>query len=355
MQTLLLTGASGFVGQNLIGTWSDRPEFNPTPVSLRNGLDSLDSALDTRHWSLDTRHSSLVTPHSSLPPPAIPALAEQATPVPVSHIPYPISSELAREYPVSVIHLAGLAHDTANTSTPEDYVRINTDLTVEVYKRFLDSEARTFIYFSSVKAAADRVSGDILTEDEPPAPGTPYGQSKRAAEEKILELGIPADRRVYILRPCMMHGPGNKGNLNLLYKLVRKGLPWPLGAFDNRRSFLCIDNLIFLLEELLKGGAPSGIYNLADDEALSTNGLIRLIAESEGRKARILKCPQSLIQTAARAGDVLRLPLNTERLKKLTESYVVSNHKIKTALGIGALPLTVDTGIKKTLRSFAQG
>jgi hypothetical protein len=94
---------------------------------------------------------------------------------------------------------------------------------------------------------------------------------------------------------------------------------------------------------------------VADDGALSTNELIGLIAEAEGRKARILRFPAGPIRAAARVGDVFQLSLNTERLKKLTESYVVSNQKIKSALSIESLPLTVEAGLKKTLASFAQG
>lgn len=82
-----------------------------------------------------------------------------------------------------------------------------------------------FIFFSTAKAAADRVEG-VLTEDVVPSPVGPYGESKIKAEEYILG-NFPAgnDNRVYILRPCMIHGPGNKGNLNLLYSVVSKGIP----------------------------------------------------------------------------------------------------------------------------------
>jgi nucleoside-diphosphate-sugar epimerase len=155
----------------------------------------------------------------------------------------------------------------------------------------------------------------------------------------------------------MIHGPGNKGNLNLLYSLVRKGIPWPLGAFDNRRSFVSIDNVCHVVEALLDHDTPThdtppGTYNLADDEPISTNRLIGLIAEALGRKPHVWRCPAPLVRAAAMAGDRLRLPLNRERLQKLTESYVVSNRKIKAALGWDRFPLAAEEGISRTLRSF---
>ena len=86
----------------------------------------------------------------------------------------------------------------------------------------------------------------------------------------------------------MIHGPGNKGNLNLLYNLVSKGFPWPLGDFENKRSFCSIENLCFIIRELIeRDDIPSGIYNIADDVPLSTNEVVRLIAESKGKEARI--------------------------------------------------------------------
>ena len=208
-----------------------------------------------------------------------------------------------------------------------------------------------FIFFSSVKAAADTVVGSILTEDVLPIPKGPYGESKIAAENYILD-NLPKNKQVYILRPCMIHGPGNKGNLNLLHKIVSKGIPWPLGVFENRRSFCSIDNLTMITEELTKrNDIKSGIYNVCDDETLSTNDIIRLIAKSKNINARIWKLPKALIKTAAYIGDILRLPLNTERLKKLTENYQVSNTKIKQTIG-KEFPITASEGLIKTLKSF---
>lgn len=97
---------------------------------------------------------------------------------------------------------------------------------------------------------------------------------------------------------------------------------------------------------------PSGVYNFADDEALSTNELVTLISETLGKKPKLWPISAGLIRSAVKIGDVLPLPLNSERLKKLTESYVVSNEKIKSALGIDNLPLTAKEGLVKTVNSF---
>ena len=150
----------------------------------------------------------------------------------------------------------------------------------------------------------------------------------------------------------MIHGPGNKGNLNLLYKLVLKNIPWPLGAFENKRSFCSIDNLMFIIKELIeREDIPSGIYNVSDDEPLSTNDVISILAVSQNKKPKIWNVSKGLIQSLSILGDVLRLPLTSERLKKLTESYVVSNQKIKKALG-KPLPVSSKDGLFKTFNSF---
>ena len=250
-----------------------------------------------------------------------------------------------------VLHLAGKAHDLKNISNSKDYYLVNTELSKQVFDCFILSNAKVFIFLSSVKAVADEIENELL-EDYIPNPVTHYGKSKLLAEEYIIRKKIPEGKRVYILRPCMIHGPGNKGNLNLFYKIVAKGIPWPLGSFDNLRSFCSIDNLCFIINELIQNNQiPSGIYNIADDEALSTNELISLIAESQGKKPFIINIPKLLVKSLSKLGDLFRLPLNTERLIKLTESYIVSNQKLKNAIN-KPLPVTAMEGLLKTFNSF---
>ncbi|MTU28591.1 NAD-dependent epimerase/dehydratase family protein [Parabacteroides merdae] len=251
----------------------------------------------------------------------------------------------------AIIHLAGKAHDTKNQSKAQVYFDINTGLTQKIYDYFLTSSAKKFVFFSSVKAAADQVVGEILTEEVIPSPKGPYGESKIKAEVYI-QSKWPTDKFVYILRPCMIHGPGNKGNLNLLYQVVKKGFPWPLGAFENKRTFTSIDNLCYVVEGLLTKEVVSGIYHMADDEALSTNELIDVICEAMGYKAHIWHLNKTMMEQVARMGTLLHLPLNTERLAKLTENYVVSNQKIKAALEVDKMPVRAKEGLVKTIKSF---
>lgn len=294
-----VTGASGFVGRNLQTVLTEQG-MDTSSLSLRSGV-----------WQKDLDNHA-----------------------------------------IAIVHLAGKAHDTSNTSDAAEYFKVNRDLTIELFEAFLASDIRDFFYFSSVKAVADSVDG-ILAEDAPAKPLTPYGKSKLEAESYLLSKNLPDHKRLFIIRPCMIHGPGNKGNLNLLYKVVEKGLPWPLGAFDNERSFIGIDNLLFLIKAMLeKEDMPSGIYHFADDETISTNEVVRLIAMILEKKPKVWSIPSGMIRVAAQLGDILPLPLNSERVKKLTESYVVSNAKIKQILGIDKLPLTAREGLEKTIGSF---
>jgi nucleoside-diphosphate-sugar epimerase len=251
-----------------------------------------------------------------------------------------------------LIHLAGIAHDLKFISNPRDYYDVNTELTKELFNKFLQSNSKLFIFISSVKAVADQ-SNKVLTEDTVPNPITHYGKSKLLAEKYILSQKIPKDKRLYILRPCMIHGPGNKGNLNLLYNIVSKGYPWPLGKFVNSRSYSSIENLCFVIKELIeRTDIPSGVYNVCDDIPISTNELVQLIAESKGNIPKIYNINKSLIYILARLGDQFKLPLNTERLIKLTENYFVSNSKIISAIN-KPLPQSSKEGMIKTLKSFS--
>lgn len=236
----------------------------------------------------------------------------------------------------AVIHLAGLAHDTKHTTEAEAYFKVNTLLTQRIYDRFLESSAKKFIFFSSIKAQ----DGD-----------TPYAQSKKKAEDYILSHK-DNKKIVYILRPCMIHGKGVKGNLPLLYKVVKTGLPWPLAAFENKRSFAAIGNVCYIVQELLSRNVESGVYPVCDDEIVSTNELIRIICNCLGKKTRLWRIPCSVMNVAAKLGDVLHLPLNSERLGKLTESNIVNNSNLKKALRIEKLPIFANDGLAFTIKEM---
>ena len=251
----------------------------------------------------------------------------------------------------SFIHLAGKAHDLKKTSEDKDYYEVNTELTKKLFDQFLESNCEVFMYMSSVKAVADSVNG-FLTEDIVPNPVTVYGKSKLAAENYILSKKIPSTKRVYILRPCMIHGPHNKGNLNLLYSFVSKGIPYPFGKYENKRSFVSVENLCFIINELLENKSiQSGIYNIADDTSISTKELVSVIGRTIGKPSKIMNTPKFIVNLVAKIGDVLPLPINSERLNKLTENYEVSNEKIKKSIQKD-LPLSAEKGIEKTITSF---
>jgi nucleoside-diphosphate-sugar epimerase len=251
----------------------------------------------------------------------------------------------------AIIHLAGKAHDLKKVSQPADYYEANFELTKQLFDAFLVSDCKVFVFLSTVKAVTDKVVG-VLSEEAIPSPKTHYGIAKRQAEEYILSKKLPQGKLVYILRPCMIHGPGNKGNLNLLYKIVEKGLPWPLGSFENQRSFLSVENLCFVIKELLENKfIPSGVYQVADNEPLSTNQLIELLGMVLGKTNKIWRINASFIHSMSKIGDRFSLPLNTERLQKLTENYVVSNAKILAAIN-KPLPINTKEGLLKTFKSF---
>ncbi|SDM89029.1 Nucleoside-diphosphate-sugar epimerase [Daejeonella rubra] len=251
----------------------------------------------------------------------------------------------------SIVHLAGKAHDLKNVSNPKEYYQVNFELTRDLYTAFLKSNVKKFIFISSVKASADIVEG-VLLESDQPNPQTHYGKSKLMAEQFIQSQTLPDGKSYYILRPCMIHGPGNKGNLNLLFQFVSKGIPYPLAAFENKRSFLSVENLCFVIREIIeREDIPSGVYQVADDEALSTNELVRLIGKESKRTARLWKISPSLIKTLALLGDKFKLPLTTERLNKLVENYLVSNQKLRDVIQKD-LPVAAREGIINTIRSF---
>ncbi len=306
---ILITGIGGFVGTNLVAYFQQRTDINLFGHG-RNADELKKKFANARVIILDSYMDGALNAHKI----------------------------------DAVIHTAGIAHDISNVFKPEDYFDVNTRGTQKAYEAFLKSTAKQFLFISSVKAVIDSYS-DLLLETTAPSPKTPYGKSKLEAEKFIQAQVLPPGKQFFILRPCMIHGPGNKGNLNLLYKFVKAGIPYPLGAFENKRSFLSIDNFCLYVDYILKGNVPTGIYNLADNEFISTVALYTLIARATNARPRVMRIPaRPLVFFAKMLG-------RGGMLRKLTENMMVSNGKILQYVPVSAT-LKLEDGLIRTINSF---
>lgn len=309
MKRVLITGITGFIGSNLVRHFSDQSDI----VIFGHSRDSKKAATQLK----DNRVEMIAA----------------------------FNAQILDEKNIdTVIHLAGIAHDLSNKYEPADYDHFNFENTKKVFDEFVKSKAKQFIFFSSIKAAVD-TSSVPATETIAPTPTTAYGKSKQRAEKYIQSVQLDPLKRAHILRPCMVHGRGNKGNLNLLYRYAKLGVPFPFGSFENKRSFLSIDNLIFFIQVLFAKDIPSGIYHLSDGGYVSTTELYTIISKELGKTPRIWNVPTGLIRF------LFALIGKKTMLNKLTESMLVSNNKIMQYPN-APLPLDIREGLKKTVRSF---
>ncbi len=248
-----------------------------------------------------------------------------------------------------VFYFTGKAHDIKKNTSDQEYFDVNVGLLKIFLQRAQQSDfSGQIVYLSSVKAVADSVEG-ILTEEQIPLPKTSYGKSKLAAEE-LLKSSVFASQ-TFILRPCMIHGKGNKGNLNQLFGFVKKGIPNLLAAYTNERSLLSIDNLVHVFDEIIHNRLPIDTYHVADEGYISTHEIMDVIGNTIGKKVFHIKLPPFLVLALAKVGDYLPLPLNSERLQKLTENYRVSNDKLQKKMTT-MLPLPLKKGLKNTIQTF---
>lgn len=314
MNRVLITGVSGFIGKNLVNFFKDKSEVE----LYGHSRNSTEASKSLNHLDVTLFHN--------------------------------LSAESINENKIdTIVHLAGIAHDLSGKYQSKDYINVNYEKTRGLFDAFSSSQASSFIFVSSIKAVVDHTDG-ILDEKIIPVPTSDYGISKLKAEQYIVN-NSPESKKYVILRPCMVHGPGNKGNLNLLYKFVKSGIPYPLGAFENKRSFLTVDNFCYVIKKILEGELSQGIYNLADNDSVSTNDLIRLISEGISKKPRIVKVPKKLISVLARIGSRVNAPFNIKILNKLCENMVVSNQKLLLNLK-SKLPVSTKQGLMKTIKSF---
>ncbi len=256
-----------------------------------------------------------------------------------------------------VIHLAARAHIlNDNSPNPEaEFFAVNTEGTANLVKQSIQAGVKHFIFISSIGAMAS-LSNQPLQENSPCQPDTPYGRSKLAAEQALITLASQSEMTWTILRPTLVYGPGNPGNMERLIKLVKKGLPLPFGLVNNRRSLVYVGNLVdAIITCLSHPNAKNQTFLISDGQDLSTPDLIRKIAYYLDCPCNLLPVPPSLLKVAGNLGDMgekllgRSLPLNTPTIDRLLGSLVVDSSKIRNTLN-WLPPYTIDEGLQQTLR-----
>ncbi|MBC7860121.1 MAG: NAD-dependent epimerase/dehydratase family protein, partial [Burkholderiaceae bacterium] len=190
----------------------------------------------------------------------------------------------------AVIHLAARVHVMNEARDAEGaeaaYFSLNLDATMNLARQAAAAGVRRFVYVSSVKVNGES-SARPFTAHDAPAPQDAYARSKLAAERALLALGAAGPMQVAIVRPPLVYGPGVGANFLRLMRLVKLGLPLPLGALDNRRSLVALDNLVDLLLVCARHPDAAGqVFLVSDGDDVSTAELLRRLAGAMGRRAR---------------------------------------------------------------------
>lgn len=229
-----------------------------------------------------------------------------------------------------VVHCASRVHVMQETSVDalSAFRRTNVEGTAALAEQARCYGVRRFVFLSSVKVNGEQTKvGQTFRSSDPPAPADPYATSKFEAEVELARrLGGSATELV-ILRPPLVYGPGVKGNLRALLSLVQRGIPLPLGAIDNRRSMISIDNLVSVVERCaIHPRAAGETFMVSDGEDVSTPNLVRWIGEGLGVPARLFSCPKAVLVLGACAFG------RKEQLQRMCGNLQVDSAPVRAAL-----------------------
>ncbi|HEX7862385.1 MAG TPA: NAD-dependent epimerase/dehydratase family protein [Verrucomicrobiae bacterium] len=254
-----------------------------------------------------------------------------------------------------VVHLAALAHQLTGKVPEGEFDRVNHRATAELAQAVADSATVKRMVFVSSIGAVCSASEKVVTERTECRPDSEYGRSKRDAEvavEKIL-AGTRAD--YCVIRPPLVYGRGNPGNMLRLLKLTKSPVPLPLGSIRNRRTFIYVGNLVDVIEKALTHPKASRrIFNVADSEVLSTPELIRELARVRGTKARLMPMPGRMLRAMGKVGDVVgkvvrrSVPIDTYSVDRLLGSLEIDSAEVRRELNWSP-PYSTREGLKLTL------
>ena len=244
-----------------------------------------------------------------------------------------------------VIHLAARVHvmrDEADDPLNE-FRRVNTAGTEQLARAAAASGAKRLVYVSSIKVNGEETpDGHCYTELDAPSPQDPYGVSKWEAEQALHRVAKETGLEVVIIRPPLVYGAGVKGNFAQMLKVLAKGIPLPLASVANKRSLICLDNLVDALLCCATHPAAAGqTYLVSDGEDISTPELLRQLGSWMGRPARLLPFPLALLQLGG------RLFGRGGQIERLVDSLQVDSSKIRQELDWQP-PCTLQQGLRAT-------
>ena len=249
----------------------------------------------------------------------------------------------------AVIHLAARVHVMADTAANplDEFRRINVQGTLNLARQAASAGVRRFVFISSVKVNGEATQpGHPFTADDAPAPLDPYGISKMEAEQGLRKIAAETGMEVVIIRPPLVYGPGVKANFSAMMRWLQRGVPLPLGAIDNQRSLVALDNLVDLIITCISHPAAANqTFLVSDGEDVSTTGLLRGMGLAMNRPARLLPVPTGCLKLAA------ALVGKPDMAQRLCGSLQVDIEKTRQLLGWSP-PLTLDQGLKKAAQGL---
>lgn len=273
----------------------------------------------------------------------------------VEHVPFdllePLHPERAFNGVDSVIHLAARVHVMNEQAQQplQAFRQHNVAATLTLARQAAERGVRRFVFISSIKVNGEQTEPDCaFTADEVVNPCDPYGISKCEAEQGLLAIARETGMEVVIIRPVLVYGPGVKANFHSMMKWLSKGIPLPLGAIDNKRSLVALDNLVDLILTCVDHPAAANqVFLASDGEDLSTSELLRRMGRALGKPARLMPVPAWVLSAAA------SLLGKNDLAQRLCGSLQVDISKTRTLLDWHPV-VTVDAALAKTANHFLE-
>lgn len=318
MSKLLLTGASGFVGRAVLDRLLEDGRFDTT-IAVRRDLPGLSTLVNvTRMGTIDAESNWNN------------AVADCAV----------------------VIHCAARVHvmNDASADPLADFRKVNVDGTLQLARQAAQAGVRRFVFLSSIKVNGEgTLAGAPYTADAEPAPADPYGISKMEAEKALRLLSMQTGMEVVIIRPTLVYGPGVKANFLAMMKWLNRGIPLPLGAIDNQRSLVALDNLVDLILTCAEHPAAANeTFLVSDGQDLSTTQLLHKMAIALEISARLIPVPVWMLTCGASLFGRRALS------QRLCGSLQVDIGKTRQLLD-WTPPVSVDQALSATARHFLLG